>query len=52
MMVVSVSVVSDCGRKAYWYLDKMLFVSRCEISWSFIRVSKILAMIGRIDMGR
>jgi hypothetical protein len=52
VIAVRVRVVSDCGLKAYWYGDKMLCWRRCIMSWLFMIVSNILAMMGMMEMGR
>jgi hypothetical protein len=51
MIVWSASVVLEFGRKANCVGDMILCFVRCMI-WLFMSVSKILAMIGRREMGR
>ena len=48
----SASVVLDFGLKAYCVAESMLWSRRCFISWLFISVSNIFAMMGSRDMGR
>ena len=47
----SVIVVLEFGLKAYVWFDRISCLRRCAISWSFISLSKTLAMIGRREMG-
>ena len=52
MMVCSASVVLELGLKAYWVGEMMSCVVRWVMIWSLSMVSKILAMIGRREIGR
>ena len=51
MMVCSASVVLELGLKAYWVGEMMLCVVRWFMIWLLMMVSKILAMMGRSDIG-
>ena len=51
-MVWSASVVLELGLKAYCVGEIMLWSRRCFMSCLLMMVSKILAMIGRSEMGR
>ncbi len=51
IIVCSAVVVLEFGLNAYCVGDSMLFCSRCFISWLFIIVSKILAIIGSSEIG-
>ena len=51
IIVCSASVVLECGLKAYWVGDIMLWSMRWLISWLFIRVSRSFAIIGNSEIG-
>ena len=51
-MVWSASVVLELGLKAYCVGEMTSWVVRCAIIWLFMSVSKILAMMGRSEIGR
>ena len=45
-------MVEELGLKAYWVGESMLYSMRCFMSCLLIMVSRILAIIGRREIGR